>query len=83
MPSEVPVFEEGVKIDEFKALMNRDSYDKNGKYEGLYTGEFDTKENEFWDVNPNGKNESETDPNSHKNTNHDEANTKEGKLAGA
>jgi hypothetical protein len=81
MPTTLPIYSEGVKIEGFKVLMERTTYDKNGKYEGLYTGEFDISENEFWDVKMNNKNKSTIDPDSHANTNHDYADTPAGKLA--
>ena len=79
MPAKVPIYDEGIKIDGFKKLMERKTYDKDGKYQGLHTGEFDMVDNEFWDFNPTGDNH--TGPNSHKQTNKDKADTPEGKLA--
>lgn len=79
MPTDVPTYEEGLKVPGFKALMDRTTYDANGKYQGLHTGEFNLTDNEFWDINPFG--DKHTGPNSHKRTNKDEAKTPEGKLA--
>ncbi len=79
MPTEVPIYQEGLKIDGFKKLMERTTTDANGKYLGLHTGEFDLTDNEFYDINPTGDNHTGTD--SHKHMNKDEADTDAGKLA--
>jgi RHS repeat-associated protein len=81
MPTEVPIYEDGLKIKGFKKLMERTTYDKDGKFQGLYTGEFPEDENEFWDIKNNDDNLNKKDANSHYQTNKDKANTEEGKLA--
>lgn len=79
MPTSVPTYDEGILIEGFRELMERDTFDEDGKYQGLYTGEFHLLDNEFWDFDPSG--DKHTGPNSHKHTNKDKADTTEGKLA--
>jgi RHS repeat-associated protein len=77
MPTEVPIYSEGVKIEGFKTLMERTTTDKNGKYQGLHSGTFSVTK--F--VEDKAKGKTDTDPNSHEQMNKDEVNTPEGKLA--
>ena len=77
MPTEVPIYTDGLKIEGFKALMERTTTDANGKYQGLNTGSFSV--GKF--VKDKAKGRTDTDPNSHEQMNKDEVDTPEGKLA--
>lgn len=79
LPTSVPLYKDGILIKGFRALMERTTYDENGKYQGLYTGEFHLLDNEFWDLI--WGRDAHTGPNSHKHTNKDKAKGLEGKLA--
>jgi RHS repeat-associated protein len=75
MPSSVPIYDDGLKIPEFKALMDRTTFDENGKFQGLRTGDFDLFNNEF--IYPNR----DFGPNSHQQMNKDDTSTPLGALA--
>jgi hypothetical protein len=79
MPTDVPTYDEGMKIEGFKKLMERTTTNDKGEYMGLHSGEFNLKDNEFWDINPFS--DKHTGPNSHKHRNKDKADTAAGKLA--
>jgi RHS repeat-associated protein len=77
IPTVVPIYNEGVKIAGFKALMERTTTDENGKYQGLHSGEFSIGR---FIIDEKIK-KKDMGPNSHKKMNKDEADTLEGKLA--
>ena len=77
MPTEVPIYTDGLKIEGFKNLMERTTTDANGKYQGLNTGTFSVRK--F--IKDKAMGTPDTDPNSHEQMNKDEVDTPEGKLA--
>jgi hypothetical protein len=77
MPTEVPIYTDGIRIEGFKTLMERTTTDANGKYQGLHSGTFSVTK--F--VKDKAKGKPDTDPNSHEQMNKDEVDTPEGKLA--
>ena len=69
-PTDIPIFDDGAKIPEFKALMERKTVDKNGNYQGLHTGTYDFS-----------KKDGGHGPNTHFIMNKDNATGMNGKLA--
>ena len=74
MPTAVPIYTDGIKIEGFKVLMERTTTDANGKYQGLNSGSFSV--GKF--VKDKVKGTPDTNPNSHEQMNKDEVDTPEG-----
>ena len=75
MPTDVPIYQEGLKIEGFKKILQNTDVDKNGKAKGLRTGDFNTFDNEY--IRP----KKDFGPNSHQKMNKDDTSTLLGKLA--
>jgi RHS repeat-associated protein len=72
---DIPTYNEGIKIPEFKALMDRTTRDKEGNYQGLRTGSFELTDNEK--LSPGV----DFGPDSHQKMNKDDVSTPRGKMA--
>ena len=70
MPTDIPIYDDGIKIPEFKELMDRNTFDANGNFQGLHSGTYDFSQKD----GGHGAN-------THYNMNKDKANSPIGKLA--